>query len=173
MEVSIPEFSLIMLIGVTGSGKSTLARRHFSPTQVVSSDHCRALVADDENNQSATGDAFELLHFLVAKRLKRGRLTVVDATNVQPASRQSLVELAQQHACTLVALVLDMPEDVLNQRRKQRTDRNFGDYVLHRQRRDLWQSSVQYLQYEGFQKVFRLSSPEDVDNLVISIQTSA
>ena len=172
MQITLPSFSLIVLIGVTGSGKSTFARRHFSPTQVVSSDHCRALVADNENDQSATDDAFELLHFLVNKRLKRHRLTVVDATNVQPTARQSIIELARQYGCPLVAFVLDMPEETLNERRRQRTDRSFGDHVLHRQRRDLWQS-VQYLEYEGFQQVLRLHSPEEVEEVVISIQTSA
>src|SRR4029077_18258914 len=94
MDLSLPELSLVVLIGVTGSGKSTFARAHFKPTEVISSDFCRGLVADDENDQSATKAAFELWHYIVGMRLKAGRLTVVDATNVQPAVRGQLVALA-------------------------------------------------------------------------------
>src|SRR6185295_7584094 len=92
--IKIPELSLIVLIGPSGCGKSTFARKHFKPTEVLSSDYCRGLVSDDENNQAATKDAFELLHFIAAKRLAAGKLTVVDATNVQPESRKPLVALA-------------------------------------------------------------------------------
>ena len=95
-ELSIPELSLVVLVGVTGSGKSTFARAHFKPTEVISSDFCRGLVADDENDQSATPQAFELLHYIAGQRLKAGRLTVVDATNVQPDARRQLVAIARE-----------------------------------------------------------------------------
>jgi protein phosphatase len=108
--LKLPELSLILLLGSSGAGKSTFARRLFKPTEIVSSDVCRGLVADDENDQSASGDAFELLHYLVAKRLKRGLLTVVDATNVQAESRKPLVALARQYHVLPVAIVLDVPD---------------------------------------------------------------
>src|SRR5204862_7205859 len=97
MTLTIPELSFVVLIGVSGSGKSTFARKHFKPTEVLSSDACRGLVADDENDQSATQDAFEVLHFIAARRLAAGRLTVVDATNVQPTARKPLLELARRY----------------------------------------------------------------------------
>ena len=112
----VPELSLILLIGSTGAGKSTFAQRLFKPTEIVSSDACRGLVADDENDQSASKDAFELLHYLVAKRLKRGLLTVVDATNVQAEGRKPLVALARQYHVLPVAIVLDVPEGVAHER---------------------------------------------------------
>ena len=84
MKITLPELSLVALVGPTGSGKSTFARRHFKPTEVISSDYCRGLVSDDENSQAATKDAFELLYYIVRKRLAAGKLTVIDATNVQP-----------------------------------------------------------------------------------------
>src|SRR5271155_4252380 len=96
MKITIPELSLVLLIGPSGSGKSTFARTHFKPTEILSSDFCRGLVADDEKDQTVTGEAFEILHFIVRKRLTLGRLTVIDATNVQPESRKSLVELARE-----------------------------------------------------------------------------
>src|SRR5690348_13599027 len=99
MTLRIPALSLVALIGPSGAGKSSFARKHFRPTEVLSSDFCRGLVADDETDQSATPDAFEVLHFIAAKRLAAGRLTVVDATNVQPEARQPLVALARRYHC--------------------------------------------------------------------------
>src|SRR5262245_9749788 len=92
MKLTIPELSFVVLIGVSGSGKSTFAKKHFKPTEILSSDYCRGLVSDDENCQGATRDAFEVLHFIARKRLAAGKLTVVDATNVQAESRKPLVE---------------------------------------------------------------------------------
>ncbi len=136
-ELRIPEMGLVVLAGVSGSGKSHFARRHFRPTQVVSSDACRAAVSDDENDQSATADAFELLHHIVGVRLRRGLLTVVDATNVQPRSREQLLKLAKEHDVLAVAIVLDVPESVAVERNAARTDRDLPDHVVPRQRREL------------------------------------
>src|SRR5260370_23082108 len=107
MNLKIPKLSLVVLIGPSGSGKSTFARKHFRPTEVLSSDACRGMVSDDENNQAVTSEAFALLHFIAARRLALGRLTVIDATNVQPQARKPLVELARTSHCLPVAVVLD------------------------------------------------------------------
>jgi polynucleotide kinase-phosphatase len=133
----VPERGLVLLVGVSGSGKSTFAARHFLPTQVISSDFCRGLVADDENDQDATRDAFDVLHYIVGTRLRRGLLTVVDATNVQQHARTSLIELAQEHDVLVDAIVLDVPEVVAQERNRQRPDRDFGPHVVARQHRDL------------------------------------
>src|SRR4030081_655533 len=109
MQISIPKLSLVVLIVPSGSGKSTFARKHFLPTEILSSDACRAMVSDEENNQTVTPDAFGLLHFIAAKRLALGRLTVIDATNVQPESRKPLIALARQYHCLPVAIVLNVP----------------------------------------------------------------
>ena len=108
----IPELCLVALIGTTGSGKSTFASRHFLPTEILSSDFCRGLVSDDENDQSVTNAAFEILHFIAGKRLDAGHLTVVDATNVQVESRRQLIALARQHHALAVAVVLDVPTGI-------------------------------------------------------------
>ena len=149
MELSIPELSLVLLIGVTGSGKSTFARAHFRPTEVISSDFCRGLVADDENDQSATGAAFEVLQFIAGQRLKAGRLTVVDATNVQPEARRELVMLAREHDVLPAAIVLDLPEKLCAERNAGRPDRDFGPHVLRRQRGQL-RRGLRGLGREGF-----------------------
>ena len=113
MEIKIPELALVVLVGPSGSGKSTFARAHFKATEIISSDFCRGLVSDDENSQAATNDAFDVLYFIAAKRLRAGKLTVVDATNVQPEARKPLIALAREYHCLPVALVLDIPERIL------------------------------------------------------------
>jgi protein phosphatase len=160
-ELTIPELSLVVLIGVTGSGKSTFARTHFKPTEVISSDFCRGLVADDENDQSATADAFEVLRFIAGKRLAAGRLTVVDATNVQPEARRELVTLAREHDVLPVAIVLDLPEKLCAERNAGRPDRDFGPHVLRRQRGQL-RRGLRGLGREGFRTVHVLHTPEEV-----------
>src|ERR1700712_998919 len=110
MTINVPKLSLVVLIGPSGSGKSTFARKHFLSTEILSSDACRAMVSDDENDQAVTRDAFEVLHFIVAKRLSLGKLTVIDATNVQPEARKPFVELARQFHCLPVAIVLNLPD---------------------------------------------------------------
>jgi protein phosphatase len=162
MEIKIPELSLITLIGISGSGKSTFARKHFKETEIISSDRCRAIVSDDENNQAATEDAFELLHYIAAKRLKNGLLTVVDATNVQPESRASLIRLAREYHCIPVAIVLDVPERICEDRNETRPDRNFGGHVIYQQRSQL-KRSLKKLKEEGFRHIHVLHSPEAID----------
>ncbi len=169
MKITIPELALVVLIGASGSGKSTFARQHFLPTEVVSSDFCRALIADDENDLRVTPDAFELLHFIAAKRLALGRLTVIDATNVRPEDRKSLIDLARQYHVLPVAIVLDMPEKVCWERTQQRADRTFGRRVIRRQQGQL-RRSVKKLKREGFRYVYRLTSPEEVAAVVIERQ---
>lgn len=156
MKLIIPELSLILLIGPSGSGKSTFARKHFKPTEVISSDFCRGLVSDDENCQEATGDAFDLLKYVVGKRLARGLLTVIDATNVQPESRKPLVELARENDVLPVAIVLDVPERVCDERNRNRPDRDFGSHVIRNQIIQM-RRSLRYLDREGFRYVHRLS----------------
>ena len=166
-ELSIPELSLVVLVGVTGSGKSTFARAHFKPTEVISSDFCRGLVADDENDQSATPAAFELLHHIAGVRLAAGRLTVIDATNVQPEARRGLVALAREHDVLPVAIVLDLPEQLCAARNKSRQDRDFGAHVLRRQRGQL-RRGLSSLRREGFRTVHVLRTPEEVDAATIT-----
>nr|WP_255481897.1 polynucleotide kinase-phosphatase [Amycolatopsis sp. SID8362] len=159
--MTVPDMALVVLVGASGSGKSTFARTHFAPTQVLSSDFFRGLVADDENDQAASPDAFDALHYVAGKRLAAGRTTVIDATNVQRASRASLVKLAKEHDVLPVAIVLDLPLGVCVARNASRPDRDFGDHVVRRQRGEL-QRSLKSLEREGFRRVHVLRSEAEV-----------
>ena len=166
MNITIPELCLVALVGPSGSGKSVFASKHFRPTEVVSSDACRAMVADDANDQAATPEAFALLYFITASRLRAGRLTVIDATNVQPDARKSLVGLARDHDCLPVAIVMNMPESLCLSRNQGRPDRSFGARVVRRQAEQL-RRSLRGLRREGFRHVFVLNSPEEVEEVSI------
>ncbi|MEK8018382.1 MAG: AAA family ATPase, partial [Candidatus Parabeggiatoa sp.] len=116
MQVKIPELSLVILIGASGSGKSSFVQKHFKPTEILSSDYCRALVSDDESDQSVTQEAFEILHFIAAKRLATGKLTVIDATNVKSEDRKSLLALAREYHVLSAAIVFNLPERLCHER---------------------------------------------------------
>ena len=164
--VKIPKLCLVVLVGVTGSGKSTFAARHFRATEVLSSDAFRGLVGDDENDQSVTAAAFEALNAVAAQRLKLGRLTVIDATNVQPDARRPLLALAREHHVLPVAIVLGVPEQVCVRRNQARPDRAFGAGVIRRQHSALTRS-VGRLEREGFRRVFVLRGEAGVDGAEI------
>jgi protein phosphatase len=165
--LDIPELSLVVLVGASGSGKSTFAREHFLPTEVVSSDFCRGLVSNDENAQDATNDAFELLHFITGKRMRRGLLTVVDATNVQPEARKPLINLAREHHFLPVAIVFDLPERLCQDRNRARPDRDFGPHVIRNQLRQL-KRSLRSLKREGFRQIHILDTPEAIADVAIT-----
>lgn len=165
--VRIPELSLVALIGASGSGKSTFARTHFKPTEVISSDYCRALVADDENDQAATQDAFDVLYCIAGKRLAAGKLTVVDATNVRPEDRRRLVALAREHHVLASAIVFDLPERLLHERNERRPDRDFGPHVVRSQTQSLHRS-LRGLEKEGFKVAAVLRSVEAVAEVQIT-----
>ncbi len=160
----------MILIGPSGAGKSTFARRHFRPTEVLSSDTLRAWVSDDEHDQSATRDAFDVLHRVAAKRLARGRLTVIDATSVKPDARKPLLDLARRYHVRPVALVFQLPEEVCQERNRCRPDRQVEPFVVSVQSNDL-RRFLPNLANEGFQRnVWIFRSPGEVDAVCIERQ---
>ncbi len=169
MKITIPELSLVVLIGASGAGKSSFAKKHFKSTEVISSDFCRGLICDDENNQTVSKDAFAVLHYIAAKRLAAGKLTVIDATNVQKEDRKHLLELAREYHCLPVAIALNLPEYICSDRNLHRPDRNFGIHVIKRQR-DAMRQSLKHLKREGFRYSYILNSVEDIEAVSIHLQ---
>ena len=166
MTLTIPEGSLVLLIGPAGSGKSTFARKHFKSTEIVSSDALRAAVSDDEADQSASGDAFWLLRLITGMRLRRGKLTVVDATSVQAASRKSLLALAAKNSRPSAAIVFHLPLATCLAHNEARPDRRVSPEVLEKQAFDLGASLPQVWE-EPFQYVYILQTTEDINSAQI------
>jgi protein phosphatase len=166
VNITLPEFALVILIGPSGAGKSTFAQKHFSPTEILSSDFFRGMISDDENNQAVSEEAFEVLHLVAAKRLSVSKLTVIDATNVLLEARSSLITLAHKYDCSPVALVLNLPEELCLQRDQGRPNRNVGSSIIQLHRQQL-QNSLPGLEQEGFRQVYILSSAEEINDVKI------
>lgn len=160
--IHIPELSLVVLMGASSSGKSTFARKFFKPTEIVSSDACRAMVRDDENSLEGSSDAFDVARFVTGKRLKAGLLTVIDATNVQEAGRKDWVRLAREYHVLPTAIVLNLPEKLLDARNAVRPDRDMGKHVIPQQVSQL-RRSLRHLKLEGFRNIIELRTQEEVD----------
>lgn len=152
---------MVVLIGPSGAGKSTFAARHFAPTEVLSSDAMRGIVADDPNDQSATDAAFELLHTALGLRLAWGRLAVVDATNVERWARAGLLAIARRHGRPATAIVFALPLTVCLERNAARLDRQPPPAAIRRQHGRMT-SSLATLTKEGFEPVWRLDDAASV-----------
>lgn len=169
LQIEIPDFALVVLIGASGSGKSTFAAKHFLPTEIISSDHCRGLVSDNETDQSASADAFDLVRTIAEKRLKRRKLAVIDATNVRAADRKGWIDVARRWHALPVALVIEPGIDICIERNKSRPDRQFGGQVVQRMVAEI-RKGLRGLQREGFRQVWQLSTPESVEAATVARQ---
>lgn len=167
MNISLHVPSLVLLIGISGSGKSTFARQHFAPTEVVSSDHCRALVCDDENNQAVNQEAFELVHLIATKRLAHHKLTVIDATNVEAVARQPLLDVAKAYSVPVIAIVLNLDETLCCTRDAARSHRNVGAEIIQQQS-DRLRLSLTELPGEGFVSIYQLHTSDEIAAVTIT-----
>jgi protein phosphatase len=166
MRIEIPEFCLVALVGGTSSGKSTFAAKHFKPTEVLSSDYFRGLVADDENDQSASAAAFDALYYIASKRLDAMKLTVIDATNIRESDRKQVISLSKEQDCHAAAIVFNIPEKLCLERNAQRADRQLPERVIQRHCSEI-KRSLKSLKREGFRFIYILNSAEDAENAEI------
>ncbi len=165
--IKLPRRTLLVLAGPAGSGKSTFARRRFSPTMIVSSDYCRALICDDENNQRVNRDAFDLFYYIIHKRMFQGRFTVADSTALQPEARQRLLDLAYRHGYLTCLLIFNVPEQISRNRNQQR-ERKVEEQV-HGYHARLLQQTLQAAPHEGWNRLYILT-PEQIDTTTIEIE---
>jgi protein phosphatase len=164
--LQLPSDAMVVLIGPSGAGKSTFAGRQFVSTQVLSSDAFRGMVSDDPTDQTATDPAFELLHTALALRLARGRLTVVDATNVEDWARERLLAVARRDRRPAVAIVFDLPLATCLERAARRSDHPVPSSAIRRHHARM-RASLPHLAAEGFAPVVVLSTSEAVDEVQV------
>lgn len=167
VEIVLPPSSLVALIGASGAGKTTFAATHFSASQVISSDQCRMFVADDEADQSASASAFAVLHFIAAHRARRGRLTVIDATNARRADRGRVLRLAARYRRPAVAILFALPLELCLARNQQRAGRRVEPGVVREQWAQLPVSAAALIE-EGFVAAYRLTTEDEVAAASIS-----
>ena len=165
-EILVPSSALVALIGPAGAGKTTFAAAHFRPSEVLSSDQARLLVSDDEGDQSASAAAFAVLYFIAARRARRGRLTVVDATNVRPPDRRRVLWLGERYQRPTVAVVFALPLELCIARDLARPGRQVGAEVIRRQWSQMPKSSAAVVE-EGFGAVHWFQSASDVASAVV------
>ncbi|HXR75433.1 MAG TPA: AAA family ATPase [Bryobacteraceae bacterium] len=155
LRIDIPVPSVVVLIGASGAGKSSLARALFKQTEILSSDRFRAFISDNENDQAATADAFQLLYLVARKRLRRKRLCVIDATNIRERDRAGYVTLAREFDCPAVAIVLDPGIDICIERTTARRDRDILPEIVRQQYAEL-RRSLHSLNHEGYSRIWLL-----------------
>ena len=154
--LQIPDQSLILLIGPSGAGKSTFAARHFKQTEIISSDRCRAMVCDDESDQSVNGAAFGLLHHIARVRLAARRLAVIDATNLETRARRRLLSMARDSGLPSVAVVFDVPLEKCIERNLKRSERVVDeDVIILHAARFKW--AVTRLRFEAYARIYVLN----------------
>ena len=167
MTITIPRPSLVVLVGPAGSGKSTFAAAHFRPTAVVSSDQCRAMISDDPSNQRVSGDAFDLFHFIIDRRLKWRRLAVADSTALTRQARRLLLRIARDRGVPAVLLLFDVPLQTCLERDLVRPQ-PVGEEVVRRQY-DQLEEARKTVREEGFDQVHVLRE-EDLRDIRIMVQ---
>uniref|UniRef100_UPI002F918BD8 ATP-binding protein n=1 Tax=Streptomyces sp. NBC_01562 TaxID=2975879 RepID=UPI002F918BD8 len=142
----------MVLIGASGAGKSTLAGT-WPASQVLSLDALRGAVSDDEGCQEATGDAVDVLHLILERRMARRKFTVVDATNVTRSAREPLVAAAKRHNMPVIAVMVSTPASVCVERQGPRpANRTVPDDTVLAQHKAMVHSHPQLLS-EGFNEV--------------------
>ncbi|GAC1397512.1 MAG: hypothetical protein NVS4B12_07840 [Ktedonobacteraceae bacterium] len=170
----LPQQTLLVLCGVAGAGKSTFARlfveehaaQGLRETSIVSSDYCRALVCDDDNNQHVNRDAFDLLYYIVHKRMFQGRFTLIDSTALQTDTRRRLLAIAQQHRFYTCLLIFNPPPAVCIQRDRTRL-RIVGEQVILYHEGLLRQTLID-VPHEGWQLVRILEEQNSVESIITS-----
>lgn len=170
MRVVVPSPCLVILCGPAGCGKSSFARRTFLDTAIVSSDRCRAMIADDEASLRVSREAFALFHQIIETRLRHRRLTVADSTALHPDARAALRRIARRCEIPTAIIVFDVPEEACR-RWDTRRERRVGGPVIHRQWLML-QDALRRIPEEGYDQVVILGE-QDVTRTNVEARASA
>ena len=174
--VYLPQRTLLVLCGIPGSGKSTFASRFIAQqglpaTTIVSSDQCRALISDDEENQQVSRDAFDLFHFIIYKRMLLGRFIIADSTALLANSRHRLLSQALSYQYATCLLVFSVDPAVCIQRDRAR-HRIVGEVII-RNLQQLLEQALRDIPGEQWQQVYRVEDNVSPSTLSIRYEDKA
>jgi protein phosphatase len=120
----------------------------------------RKLISGDASNMEVSGQAFQLLHAVAARRLAEGRTVVIDSTALEYEARRELVALAE-HAHAPVQLLLLEGSRALCLEGQRYRDRKVPEEAVDRHlgfQADLINRiESKQMHTEGFSSVLRLS----------------
>jgi len=165
--MTLPSRCLVVLSGIPASGKSTFAQRHFAGTAIVSSDACRAAICDDPSDQAASRDAFDLMAWIIAARMRFDRLCVADATHLTHESRKRLMDLSRRFGYPAYLIAFDVSPDECKRRDAVRTDRRVGSEVIDKYAGKAIDDLERY-RAEGFSEVWVLRD-DAADRAAVSV----
>lgn len=134
-EITIPEHTLVFVAGLSGSGKSTFAQRHFPNETIVSTDGIRREMTNNPAHQLVSPKVFEFAAKIVAERLKKGAMAVVDAQNLTAGDRAQFTKIAREEGARVTLIFLDVPPDEAILRDHERVKRTGEDYIARRKAR--------------------------------------
>ena len=167
MQMTIPDFGLVVLIGPSGAGKTTFARKHFRESEILSSDQYRPVVGDDDGSSRTTAAAFDVMAYIARKRLEARRLTVIDATNLHREHRGVFTSLARQQNAPLTGIVFEVSQNACQRQNAARTDAEPRPHHVVRRHWQTLKRTVKTLPKEGFRRKLRIRTPEDGANMEI------
>ena len=120
MQIDIPELSVIALIGTKQREKLTFAKKYFSEEELVN---------------------LEGLEDKAVNRLKEGKLTVINVTDLQENTYEAIARLGKKYHCMSVAIIFSAQE-LANE--------------------ESFEALIPILEKKGFKKVFLLNSKEEI-----------
>lgn len=158
-KIVVPDPALVLLIGPSGAGKSTFAATHFRPREIVSSDAIRGMLTDDESDQRSSSDAFALVGLIVNGRLKRRRMTVVDATNLYAPGRKGYRRTASRYGIPTIAVCFDLPLAAYHEWNSARAERIVNRLVVEDQAARM-EAEMARVRAEGYAAVYVLNDQD-------------
>ncbi|MEH7332127.1 polynucleotide kinase-phosphatase [Neobacillus drentensis] len=179
-KIYLPYAGIVLLVGPSNSGKTTLLNRLVNEksilsSEVISSDHFRVLVSDVEYinwNQRpkdeadvlydeyfrVSNEAFDTMDFLIGKRCRLNKLTIIDATHLKEDDRERYIRMGKKYHVPVVAIVFNVPEKELLTRDEHR-DYPRGKNRIKQQYQQ-FKRTIRFIKKEGFHRTYILNEEE-------------
>ncbi|HEX2900398.1 MAG TPA: polynucleotide kinase-phosphatase, partial [Bacteroidia bacterium] len=167
MEIKLPDFVLVLLVGPSGSGKSHFAETHFPAAEVIAQRQFEAMLSDDGSDEALHEETLKLMHQAIELRLKYKKACVVDAPLLTQDSRKELRRLSKKYHCKAVAIVFQIPAQVCITRNAKRSDGDPGAQLVRSQMGKMERIGKD-LEEEGFKSQFLIGPEQDASSIFLT-----